>query len=316
MKILITHISYHCSVGLIKQIRKLNKKITIFGTSHLQLGLSSGSMLVDKFIQVSDSYEDNYLLELENIINSEKIDFIFTGDENEMILFNDHNFQSRYNVIPFSSNENIKLFMDKLNASYAMKELGLSIPLIIESTDEIDNFKSDKIIVRENQSCCSYGISIKEKNKDCLKYKTDKNFIQEFIVGNEYTVDVLCDKNGELKLIVPRLRLAIRNGITYKCKIEYNANLIDLCKKIYKKYNIPGLSNVQFIVNKDNFYFIELNPRIGGTTIASSIASFNFVEMILADFFNKKEISDFDTNMKQVKWNATICRYYEETIYE
>ena len=41
----------------------------------------------------------------------------------------------------------------------------------------------------------------------------------EFLSGNEYTIDVLCDLKGEILSIVPRKRLQIKAGISSKGKI-------------------------------------------------------------------------------------------------
>lgn len=318
MNILITHVSYHCSVGVIKLLHKISKQeIHIIGCSSLEKGMSSGSLLVDKFYHAPETNTGNiYIQFIKMLIERENIDFIFSPDEEELLLFNqERDFFASKAVIP--SVEVISLFRNKLKATHYMGKLGIPVPKAVTHSQILSGNIEKKVIVRENISCCSYGIYIADGTDlhNIAKHLSPVNFIQEWIDGIEYTVDVFCNCDGDPQLIIPRERLAIRGGITYKCKIVHEEQLVALCKKIYAAYHIPGFSNVQFIVSQGIPYFIELNPRIGGTTIASSLASINLMELFLSHFYKKETLAGFERYMSTVHWNSIITRYYEETIY-
>ena len=72
---------------------------------------------------------------------------------------------------------------------------------------------------------------------------------------------------------------------------------------------------MQFITTHQKDYFIELNPRLGGTAIASVLSSFNFVEPLIENVLYGKEMDSYENNMKKVKWGTIVTRYYEETIH-
>ena len=110
--------------------------------------------------------------------------------------------------------------MDKELSAIKMHEMGVNIADIF-TIDELEKFvEGFKIIIRERKSCCSRGIVVTNSNDKLLKTKVSQSsFIQRYIEGTEYTVDVICDNWGNVKLIVPRERLEIRSGITYKCRI-------------------------------------------------------------------------------------------------
>lgn len=318
MKILITHISYHCSVGIIKLLQKIETwPIEIIGCSSYPLGMSSGSLMVDRFYH-APSIEDTkkYLAFILWLIEKESIDFILSSDEVELLLFEKHRdlLQKKVVIPPV---EIIQLFRDKQKATKAMTALGISTPTMIPYSILMNGLTEQKIILRENVSCCSYGIHITTSTDlaDIQQHFTQTTFAQEYIFGQEYTVDVFCDCNGNPQIIVPRERLAIRGGITYKCRIANELSLIKICQKIYQNYHLPGFSNVQFII-KDNIpYFIELNPRLGGTSIASSLVSVNLIELFIAHFFKGEELLGLEYYMKLIKWGAIITRYYEETVF-
>ena len=132
--------------------------------------------------------------------------------------------------------------------------------------------------------------------------------------GKEYTVDVFSDIKGNPKMIIPRERIEIKQGISFKCRIEFNQRLINTCQKIYKKYHLPGITNVQFISTVDKDYFIELNPRIGGTTIASILSSFNYTEQLIKNVLFNVPLNSYNEYMNKVAWGSIISRYYEENI--
>ena len=55
----------------------------------------------------------------------------------------------------------------------------------------------------------------KLENKKDLEYfypKLEKPIIQEFIIGEEYTIDTYFNFEGKLKCVVPRRRLEVRSG--------------------------------------------------------------------------------------------------------
>lgn len=311
MNILVTQLSYHSSIGVVKLLKDIkNISINIIGCSYFKKGYAPASLLVNKYYQVSKNLDNKYLDDLLKIYDIEKIDFIISAEIKEFDLFSSTSIESK---CVFADKDIINLFSDKLIASNSILNLNLKIPKIFGIKDINDR---KKYIVRKKISECSEGIKFFDSiyNLPIEIYSSDY-FIQEFIEGDEYTVDVFCDKDGHPKVIIPRKRIKIRTGITVICKIIYNEKLINYTKKIYENYKIPGFSNVQFIVKNNIPYFIELNTRLGGTTIASSLVSVNLVELLIRHFYYLEELKSFDYYMEKVKWNAVVARYYEETIY-
>lgn len=97
---------------------------------------------------------------------------------------------------------------------------------------------------------------------ELTNFSTDEAFLQECINGDEYTVDVFCDRNGKHHIIIPRKRIEIRNGMSFKTQLLYDKEIIEETKAICSIFKIPGLWNVQYIKNEDGVFFIELNPDL------------------------------------------------------
>ena len=308
LNVLISNVSYQAATGsFLKMLRN----------SHfLPEGFSSGSMLVDKFYQLSNQLSEceysDYIFE---ICENEHIDIILSAEEKDLIMFK--KMQLEQSLHTYIAEESIfNLFKDKHLANLDVTEKSILTPTTIISKTDFDNSTENKFIRRKRVSCCSRGIKIFDRVDLPTNYKffTEEYITQEFVSGKIYTVDVLCDKLGNPKIMVPRESLASKDGTTFKCIIKREENILNICKKFYSQYKIPGISNIQFIVKDNQPYFIELNPRAAATIIASSLASVNFLDLYISHFLFGEKIPDYDTLINNVKWNSVVSRYYQETI--
>lgn len=318
LNVLISNVSYQAATGsFLKMLRHSQYyDCYIVGCDLLPKGFSSGSMLVDKFYHVSNQLSENdysnFILE---ICENEHIDIVLSAEEKDLIMFK--KMQLEQSLYTYIAEEAIfNLFKDKHLANLDVKEKSILTPTTIISKTDFDNSIENKFIKRKRVSCCSRGIKIFDRIDFPSNYEffTEEYITQEFVSGRIYTVDVLCDKSGNAKIMVPRKSLAGKDGTTFKCIIEREENILNICKKFYSQYKIPGISNIQFIVKDSQPYFIELNPRAAATIIASSLASVNFLDLYISHFLFDEKIPDYDTLMNNVKWNSVVSRYYQETI--
>lgn len=318
INILITNVSYQAATSLIKMLRTSRKyQCKIYGCDMLPKGLSSGSVLIDHFECINgNSLEKDYINSILNICSKYKIDLTISAEETDLILFKKYNIPCSYpdNIV---SSELINLFNDKHRSNLSMKNMGLTIPKTIMNNKDFQRSLNNKFIQRKRVSCSSRGIKYftrSEINETYTFYSSDY-ITQEYIDGDMYNIDVLCDGFGKPKLIIPRISLSEKDGTTFKCIFEENQQLIEICKKIYTKYKIPGFSNVQFIVKNNVPYFIELNPRAAATVIASSLVSTNWMDLYIDNYVAKIPIPSYEELMHCVKWNTIISRYYQETLW-
>ena len=320
LNVLITHVSYQAAAGSFIKMLRASKlyDFYIVGTDEIPKGYSSGSMLVDKFYHIPlNCAIDRYVEIVTNICNEEQIDIIISAEENDLIVYKDKQIKQAYPEY-IADKKIFKLFEDKYYANIEISKLGIPIPTTYFNMGDLNKSNSIKCIYRKRISCCSRGIKIFNRGEiesDYVFY-SNNHISQEYIEGRMFTIDVLCDKSGNIHMIVPRETLSLKDGTTFKCIIEKNDLLIDVCKTVYNKFSIPGFSNIQFIVDKDKPYFIELNPRCAATLIASSLVSINFLDFVIGERIDNLEIPPYEELMKTVKWGSVISRYYEETVFE
>jgi carbamoyl-phosphate synthase large subunit len=147
-----------------------------------------------------------------------------------------------------------------------------------------------------------------EKDMQYVVSKYEEMIFQEFLPGEEFTVDVMSDLKGKPIIAVPRLRLQTKAGISTRGKIIRDAKLESLCKRIVQTIGIIGPSCVQVKASSDGeFKLVEVNPRMGGGTIFTTLAGANFPKMIL-DMVSGNEITEPTIS------EITVVRYFDEII--
>lgn len=112
--------------------------------------------------------------------------------------------------------------------------------------------------------------------------------VQQFIDGEEFSVDCYVDKTGKVISVVPRKRLEVINGEATRSVTVKDKEVIDLCLQILAKGLFRGPVTIQFIKEKTTgvLYLIEINPRLGSGVLTSVHAGANICEYIINDFLN------------------------------
>lgn len=312
MNILITQVSKMGAVCWIKCLKRIKSmQLTLYGIDKYPFGYSAGSQYVDHYYRVPyEFYDAKYTEFLVSFCRKNNVKLILVAVDEELELLIKNNAFKDMLVTP--THKVFSLFHDKYVATKAISKLGIKTPAIIT-----DPFGKKKVIIRDRVGAGSRGIYVIDLEKESYienRFQADK-FMQEYVDGEEYTVDILTNKSGMPIVIVPRRRIEIHQGISFKCKLTKDEEIIDICKRIYKEYNIPGITNIQFIKNNTGVYFVELNPRIGGTTIASVIGGFNLAELFIKHYLFNEDTKDLEYYNSLFTWNSIISRDYTELIY-
>lgn len=89
---------------------------------------------------------------------------------------------------------------------------------------------------------------------------------QERLGGQEYTVQMVADRNGNLRAIVP-VRVDVKRGVTIRGTSTPQFGVMVACGAIHEALPFVGCVNVQGILTEERgFIPFEINPRISTTT--------------------------------------------------
>ena len=156
-----------------------------------------------------------------------------------------------------------------------------------------------------------------EKKQDLTEYhfQNEKLMFLEYLdhtLYDEYTCDLYYGRDNELKCIVPRKRLEIRDGEVNKALTVDNELLPYLMERLPFISGAVGCLTAQFFMHKTEpkIYGIEINPRFGGGFPLSYLAGANYPEWIIKEFLRNEKIGPrfdcWERNLLMIRYDDEI----------
>lgn len=210
----------------------------------------------------------NYINQIIEICNKENISLIVPTIDTELLCLSENKelIESKTKAkVLISSNEVIKICRNKINTTKFFELHGFGTPKYIEYKNANENTEFPLFIkpLDGSSSVNAFKINNVEELDFFVKYIKNP-IIQEFAVGEEYSVDVFCDFNSKPITIVPRLRIAVRGGEIAKGKIVKDREIIEDVQKMLTILKPLGHITIQCIKTNKGIEYIEINPRFGG----------------------------------------------------
>lgn len=307
IRVLITSMGSNTSIGIAKSLR-LNKQFYIVGTDINEEKNCAGSYFVDKFYKIQLYNSAEYSMSLFEIINREKIDCVIPVLDGEIeVISKLMEMQSNLTNWAVNSLDTILLCNNKLEINHFTDELEIPVPKTFRSKKEF----VFPLIKKPKKGVSSRGLSIYKEIDESLLF--DEEYLyQSFVEGTEYTVDCYSSYlNQEFKCSI-RERLETKAGISTKGKIVRNELIEDYCYRIHSVLNYKGASNIQFIIENNVPYFIEINPRFAGGGVLSYMNGFNLPEITVLELVEKNAQALAES---KVAIGRSMVRYWEEFFY-
>ncbi len=292
--------------GAIKSLRLCQFPGKIIATDSDKL--SAGLYLADKGYVVPTADSPSFLQEAMNIIEKEQIDIILPTSGFDITPYskNKSGLENKGIAVAMSDYPVIESCLDKMKFYHKLKSK-FNLPYTTTNPSEIRAFPciAKPILGKGSRDVF---ICHDEKELDETLSKHNKFIVQEYLPGKEYTIDVLSDLAGNPLAAIARERIEIRAGISYKAKIVLDKALQEECLRVAEFLGIKGPSCIQMKCDKEGMpKIIEVNPRLGGSTILTTYAGVNLPELII------KMANGERIEIPKIK-KITMVRYYEEVI--
>ncbi len=299
-------------VSLVKSfqqtIKKYNKNAKVY-TCDINPILSSACHISDGFLKVPRVTDKDYIHILKNFCIEKDISIVVPTIDTELSILATakDNFKKDGIFIAISSKDICDTFYLKNSTERFFLDNGFDTP---KSIKDIQNC-SYPIFAKLNNSSCSIGAQIVYTPKKARELAKDKNYqFQEYIEGNEYTIDIFIDSRNNIISIVPRLRLEVRAGEVSKAKTVKDRQIINVIKKLCSILEgAYGCLTVQLFKTKENkIVFIEINPRFGGGYPLSYLSGANFAKYLFEDFLGRdlKYSEDWIDNNIMLRYDAEV----------
>jgi carbamoyl-phosphate synthase large subunit len=137
----------------------------------------------------------------------------------------------------------------------------------------------------------------------------DDPIVQTRLVGREFTIDALVDRNGAWAGAVPRWRLETKAGISVKGETFADRALDRAAADLLSAIGLVGPANIQGFVNSaGHVAFVEVNPRFSGALPLSLAAGSDLVGEYV------RAVVGLPVRPERLRHRAGVrmVRYYEE----
>lgn len=276
----------------------------------------------DQHFLVPRVTEENYIDELLNICEEACIDLLIPliDTELELLAKNKMRFKNKGVTVMVSDHELVQISNDKEKTFEFLSNHHISTPKVYREKEIEDIEDEFPLLIKPRDGSSSKGVT-KIHNKEELKFfKTyiPNAIIQEYVFGEEYTIDVMVDFGGNIKTIVPRLRIETRAGEVSKGVTIKDKNIIHAVKDLVQI--LPGaigcITLQCFKKENGEITFIEINPRFGGGIPLSIEAGADFplwtIQMGMGIRLEKLDLS-WEENLSMLRYDEAI--FTERILY-
>lgn len=274
-----------------------------------------GTFVSDTYIQIKDKTgTEEYWNKVKNIITEHDVRYVFVSLPLEADGWSRRKdeFMEKYNCEVFLNNTKFCTIANNKRLTYEFCTANdINIPLERSVNDR-------PIVIKDINGAGSVGLQILKDNDDTpLPFQEDRYIIQQFIDGDEYTVDVLSDPDGRVVNIVPKLRCFVKNGQSFVSRVSMHDDVVEFVKDVALKMDNRSLINVQVIKEHDtgDIYLVEVNPRYPTSISLTIRAGVDMPRMLVENDYIMKDVCDGLTMTRGYReYYSKGCGGYEENV--
>lgn len=249
----------------------------------------------------------SYSEQIYQLIETNSFNYIIPmGDKSaEFLSLNKNHIRTSYNIkcaVPdydvFNVGYNKHLLMEfcKNNNINHPKTAALTL----DNIEDACRYVGFPALIKPNKSVGARGIkfvnsiaelkssfsAITNKYGDCTLQQYIDNKDEYFNVVMYRTANGDCSSNAIIKII---RKYPLNAGSSCFCISTYNERILSLCKNLLDRLNWHGLADMDVLWDKinDEYYIIEINPRVPASIRCAMESGVDFGEVIIRDLSGK-----------------------------
>lgn len=253
-------------------------------------GFAFGSVLCNHFCVVSCAADRNqFVRDIKRLMGRFEISVVLPNVDDELQAFADE-FDRRDVII--SPSPTISICLDKyLTYKEYVGKVKVPATCLMQHRDDWFGFIGG-VVAKPRMGRGSKGVYTFDGPSEVAQcwplFKNGDYVVQEWINGDEYTVDCLVMLNGD-HLVYPRRRLRTHGGISQVGQLVMDKDIIEAARKVISRLEFRGPINIQFIKNQNGVYLIEINPRLSGGIGITYAAGVNLPDLAIKAHFGEWE---------------------------
>jgi carbamoyl-phosphate synthase large subunit len=176
-----------------------------------------------------------------------------------------------------NSPEAVALARDKRASAEAVAARGVAVATYRDAAQRAQ--LRYPLIVKPTVGAGSHGVTVvhgPDTLDAALALAGSAPLVQDFVAGQEYTVDLVVAPDGEVLAVAPRIRVEVRAGQSYKGVTVDDPEVEAAARRCVGALGLTAQGNVQLIKSEldGRCYFIEVNPKFAaamGLTIGAGL---------------------------------------------
>lgn len=272
-----------------------------------------GLYLCDQPYIVPQATDATFLPRIRKICDREQIDAVIPIYDSELAVFSraKGSLESAGMKVLVNPIDVVERANDKRQAHEHCLALSIPVPRLYSVAEIESGTVTLPLIVKPRQGIGSQGIQVVWAAEMLARLQlTDQTLVQEYLDGDEYTVDTLSDGHGKCLVAVPRLRMSVKSGQMVKGRVVADPELMRQAYRVVEGFGVTGAACLQVKVRQGIPYFIELNPRYGTGLSLTVGAGANLPLLELKQALNMP----IEPAEWQFQDGVTLLRYWEEII--
>jgi len=165
-------------------------------------------------------------------------------------------------------------------------------------------------IIKPRRGAGGRGFAVIENEAMLAGHPRDgTHILQEFLPGDEFSIDVLGHPDGHIVAAVPRLRDKVDSGIAVAGRTVHDDELITFGRLVAEAIGVVGVVNVQVRRARDGSpALLEVNPRFPGTMALTMAAGIDMPNLAVDAVFGAPlpEALDFV--------EVAVVRHWDEVV--
>lgn len=248
-----------------------------------------------------------------DICNEENISLIVPTIDTELILLAENKARIEDETsakLLVSDLSVINICRNKLNTQKYMEEHGFLVPhLYMPEELKNDSLKFPLFVKPIDGSSSIDAYKANDKRElDAILTLVKNPMVQDFMEGEEYTIDVFLDFDSNIITMVPRLRMAVRSGEIAKGRIVKDAGIMKDVTRLMNELKPIGHITVQCRKTDRGIEYIEINPRFGGgapmSIMAGADSCANLYRLLKGEVLTYNE--DYRENVTFLRFDGSI----------
>jgi carbamoyl-phosphate synthase large subunit len=273
---------------------------------------ATGQVLVDEFQVVPLASSPEFLHKLVEV--SEGCDALFCTVDEELYTVSKNRGRFACRVL-VSDHIAIENSLDKLRCAELLGRAGVAVPKTVEVGQKSFSELSDELglpfFIKPRRGRGARDVVVTKSREDFERwratFKQGDYIAQEYLGGDEYTVDVLLRDKRAL-VTVPRRRLLVDSGVSIVGMTVRDDGISDMAARAAEALGLNYIVNVQIKVGRDGPRVTEVNPRPSGGLVLTVRAGVNMPELALR-IARGEPISEDELRYES---GLLMLRYHEE----